>query len=152
MRTLKGQRHRVKSLRMMMIVEDFRDNRVNPREEAVVRVVEGVSDHHRNELHPRARNRRPRGKDGLNNSREEEESLLPRRWILMIQTQIRRMDPGLQRAEGSLHQQEEEEGEERLQGEAGAGQDLRGSLGGRAGAGEDPNREQGDKIDRVATF
>ena len=135
-----------------MIVEDFRDNKVNPR--ALVKVEEGDnSDHHRSELHPKARNRRPQVRAGLNNSREEEESLLPRRWILMIQTQIRRMDPGLQQAEGSLHQQEEEEvEEERLLVEAGAGQDLRASLGARAGAGEDPHREQGDKIDRVATF
>ena len=135
-----------------MIVEDFRDNKVNPREEeGVVRVEEGVSDLHRSELHPKARSRRPQVRVDLNNSREEEESLLPRRWILMIRTPTQRMDPSLQRAEGSLHQQEEEEVEERLLAEVGAGQDLRASLGARAGAGVDPRREQGDKIDRVAT-
>ena len=135
-----------------MIVEDSRDNKVNSRGEAEVRVEEGVSDLHRNELHPKVRSRRPQVRVDLNNNQEEEESLLPRRWILMIQTPTQRMDPSLQRAEGSLHQQEEEEVEERLLAEVGAGQDLRASLGARAGAGEDPHREQGDEIDRVATF
>ena len=137
-----------------MIGEGFRDNKVSLREE--VRVAEGVkavNDLHLNELLPRVRNRLLRVKADLSNSRGAKESRLPRRWTLMTQTQTQRMeDLRLQQEGGRRLQQEEEEEVELLQVEVEEVLDLRDNSRVRAGEGEDRPREQGDEIDRVATF
>ena len=134
---------------MMMMTEDFRDNKAlslraaRAEEEARVR---GLL--HR-ELPLRDRNRIPRAEEllaqvkaGLRNNREKE-NLLQRRWIQMIRIH-QRMKGHPQLEEESL-QQEEEPGEvELLQGEAGAGREPRASRPqARAGVGADHPREQG---------
>ena len=156
LRTSRGPRQLVTSLRRMMIGVGCRDNRVSPRgEEArVVEGVKGVNDLHLNELLPRVRNRLLLVKADLSNSRGAKGSRLPRRWTLMIQTQTQRMEDLRLQREGGRHLQQEGEGEEvellRVGGEEVL--DLRDNNRVRAGEGEDRPREQGDQIDRVATF
>ena len=155
LRTSRGPRQLVTSLRRMMIEEGCRDNRVSPREEEAraVEGVKGVNDLHLNELLPRVRNRLLLVKADLSNSRGAKGSRLPRRWTLMIQTQTQRMEGLRLKREGGRHLQQEEEGEEELlQVEVEEVLDLRDSSRVRAGEGEDRPREQGDEIDRVATF
>ena len=155
LRTSRGPRQLVTSLRRMMIGVGCRDNRVSPRgEEArVVEGVKGVNDLHLNELLPRVRNRLLPVKADLNNNRGEKESRLPRRLTPTTQTQTRRMEGLRLKREGGRHLQQEEEGEEELlQVEVEEVLDLRDSSRVRAGEGEDRPREQGDEIDRVATF
>ena len=155
LRTSRGPRQLVTSLRRMMIGEGCRDNKVSPKEEEAraVEGVKGVNDLHLNELLPRVRNRLLRVKDVLNNSRGAKESRPPRKWTLMTQTQTQRMDDlRLKQEEGRHLQQEEEEEVELLQVEVEEVLDLRDNSRVREGEGEDHPREQGDEIDRVATF
>ena len=138
-----------------MIGAGCRDNKVSPREEEAraVEGVKGVNDLHLNELLPRVRNRLLPVKADLNNNRGEKESRLPRRLTPTTQTQTRRMEGLRLKREGGRHLQQEEEGEEELlQVEVEEVLDLRDSSRVRAGEGEDRPREQGDEIDRVATF
>ena len=139
-----------------MIGVGCRDNRVSPKEQEarVVEGVKGVNDLHLNELLPRVRNRLLPVKADLNNNRGEKESRLPRRLTPTTQTQTRRMEGLRLKREGGRHLQQEEEEEEveLLLVEVEGVLDLRASSRVREGEGEDRPREQGDQIDRVATF
>ena len=148
LRTSREPRQLVTSL-MMMMTEDFRDNKAPSLRAARAEEEDRVRGLLHREPPPRDKNRIPLAEDllvqvkaGLHNNREKE-NLLQRRWIQMIQIHQRMKDhPKLE--EESL-QQEEELGEvELLLGEAGAGQDRRDSRPQvRAGAGADHPREQG---------